>query len=153
MIVDVVSPMPGIVHPLADVPDPVFAALMMGPGVAVEPEPVQQQVAGAPCSGRVVSLFPHAFALETPGGRVVLVHLGIDTVGLAGRGFTAHVEVGHRVQAGEPLLTWSPVDVAAAGLSTMCPVIALQADVALVHALVAAGVVVRAGDPVLAWAD
>lgn len=153
MTVDVVSPMPGTVHPLTDVPDPVFAGLMVGPGVAVEPEPVAQQVAYAPCAGRVVSLFPHAFALETPGGRVVLVHLGIDTVGLGGNGFTAHVEVGQRVLAGDRLLTWSPVDVAAAGLSTMCPVIALQAGVSAVRAVAADGAAVRAGDPVLTWDD
>jgi phosphotransferase system IIA component len=81
----------------------------------------------------------------------VLVHLGIDTVRLAGQGFTLHVERGVRVRAGDRLVTWSPVDVAASGLATVCPVVALQADRDLLEMLVEDGATVQAGDPLLDW--
>ncbi|MBD7917791.1 PTS glucose transporter subunit IIA [Cellulomonas sp. Sa3CUA2] len=145
------SPVPGTVRPLSAVPDPVFAEQMVGPGVAVEPDRTGRQDVLAPCDGVVGALHPHAFALELDDGRGVLVHVGIDTVTLAGLGFDVHVERGQRVRAGERVLSWSPVDVAAAGLSTVCPVIALQADPAAVTAVVADGEHVAAGQPLLAW--
>jgi multidrug efflux pump subunit AcrA (membrane-fusion protein) len=55
------------------------------------------------------------------------------------------------VSAGDPLVTWSPVDVAAAGLATVCPVVALQADRDLLKLLVDDGATVKAGDPLLDW--
>ena len=91
------------------------------------------------------------FAVEVGDGRSVLVHVGIDTVSLAGLGFDLHVERGRRVRAGERVLTWSPVDVAAAGLATVCPVVALQAAPADVRVLVEAGTRVDAGSDVLEW--
>ncbi|UZN04722.1 PTS sugar transporter subunit IIA [Cellulomonas sp. S1-8] len=146
------SPVPGVVRPLTDVPDAVFAQQMVGPGMAVEPDRTGRQDVLAPCDGVVAALHPHAFALELDDGRAVLVHVGIDTVTLAGLGFDLHVERGERVRTGDRVLTWSPVDVAAAGLSTMCPLVALQADPAhLVH-LVTDGEHVVAGVPVLDWA-
>ncbi|GIG38333.1 PTS sugar transporter subunit IIA [Cellulomonas phragmiteti] len=146
------SPVPGVVRPLADVPDPVFAEQMVGPGVAVEPDRTGRQDVLAPCDGVVGALHPHAFALELDDGRAVLVHVGIDTVTLAGLGFDLHVERGRRVRAGDRVLSWSPVDVAAAGLSTVCPVIALQADAADLTSLVAHGAHVAAGHDLLGWA-
>ncbi|SFK32951.1 PTS glucose transporter subunit IIA [Cellulomonas sp. KH9] len=145
------SPVPGVVRALTAVPDPVFAEQMVGPGLAVEPDRTGRQDVLAPCDGVVGALHPHAFALEIEDGRAVLVHVGIDTVTLAGQGFELHVERGRHVRAGERVLTWSPVDVAAAGLSTMCPVVALQADAADVTLLVAEGERVEAGRPVLGW--
>lgn len=145
------SPVPGTVRPLSAVPDPVFAEQMVGPGVAVEPDRTGRQDVLAPCDGVVGALHPHAFALELDDGRGVLVHVGIDTVTLAGLGFDVHVERGQRVRTGERVLSWSPVDVAAAGLSTVCPVIALQADPSAVTAVVADGEHVAGGQPLLAW--
>ena len=114
-------------------PDPVFAEGMVGPGVAIEPQHVQTQTVLAPADGVIGALHPHAFALELSEGRTILVHLGIDTVGLAGQGFTLHVDGGQTVRAGDRLVTWSPVDVSAAGLPTICPVVALQADPEALH--------------------
>jgi len=147
----IVSPLAGVVRPVSSVPDPVFADEIVGPGVAVEPVRTQSQVVVAPAGGVVGALHAHAFALELPDDRSVLVHLGIDTVRLAGQGFTLHVERGARVSAGDPLVTWSPVDVAAAGLATVCPVVALQADRDLLELLVDDGATVKAGDPLLDW--
>jgi PTS system glucose-specific IIA component len=146
------SPLTGVLRPVTAVPDPVFAEGIVGPGVALEPQSVQRQTVVAPADGVIGALHPHAFALELSEGRVILVHLGIDTVGLAGQGFTLHVDGGQSVRAGERLITWSPVDVAAAGLATVCPVVALQADAAALRVLVTDGELVEAGQPLLDWA-
>lgn len=146
------SPLTGVLRPVTVVPDPVFAEGIVGPGVALEPQSVQRQTVLAPADGVIGALHPHAFALELSEGRVILVHLGIDTVGLAGQGFTLHVEGGQSVRAGERLITWSPVDVAAAGLATICPVVALQADTDVLRLLVGDGELVEAGQPLLDWA-
>ncbi len=146
-----VAPVSGVVHAIGQVPDPVFAEQVVGPGVAILPDHVARLDVIAPCDGVVGALHPHAFALEADDERSVLVHLGIDTVRLAGLGFEVLVERGQRVAAGQRLLTFSPVDVAASGMSTMCPVVALQADPAAIRLEVAPGDRVRAGDPLLVW--
>jgi len=147
-----VSPLTGVVRPLEAVPDPVFAQGMVGPGCAIEPLRTQKQTVVAPADGVIGALHPHAFALELSEGRTILVHLGIDTVGLAGAGFTLHVQGGQNVRAGDHLVTWSPLDVHAAELATICPVVALQADADVLTLLVAEGESVRAGEPLLDWA-
>ncbi|QCB94065.1 PTS sugar transporter subunit IIA [Cellulomonas shaoxiangyii] len=150
--VRLLSPVAGTVRPLADVPDPVFAGEMVGPGVAVQPDPVARQDVLAPCDGVVGALHPHAFALDLGADRAVLVHVGIDTVGLKGEGFEVHVEAGAHVRAGDRVLTWSPLDVAAAGLATVCPVVVLQGDPATLTHLVPDGARVDPGRPLLDWA-
>lgn len=147
------APLSGTVVALRDVPDPVFAQAFAGPGLAIEPTVDGDGISTvvAPAAGTVGSLFPHAFALEATGGRTVLVHLGIDTVRLGGEGFQLHVEPGDRVEAGATLLSWEPPRVAALGLATVCSVIALQGDPALLTFLVPPGATVRAGEPLLAW--
>ncbi|WP_082618247.1 glucose PTS transporter subunit IIA [Oerskovia sp. Root22] len=149
----VAAPLSGTVVALADVPDPVFAQEFVGPGLAIEPRTDETGVSAvvSPVAGVVGSLFPHAFALETGDGRTVLVHLGIDTVRLGGEGFRLHVEAGERVVAGATLITWEPARVASLGLSTVCPVVALQGDPGLLTLLVAPGTQVAAGEPVLTW--
>ena len=85
-VTDVLAPVAGLVRPLADVPDPVFAAEMVGAGVAIEPAGGASD-AVSPVAGTVLKLHPHAFVVLTPEGTGVLVHLGIDTVRLDGAGF------------------------------------------------------------------
>ncbi|GAA4625875.1 PTS sugar transporter subunit IIA [Cellulomonas oligotrophica] len=147
------SPVAGVVRPLADVPDVVFAEAVVGPGIAVEPDRTGRQDVLAPCDGVVGALHPHAFALELADGRSVLVHAGIDTVRLAGLGFELHVQRGEAVRTGQRMLSWSPVDVAAAGLATICPVVAVQADDAVLVPLAPEGEHVAAGAPLLDWQD
>lgn len=149
----VVAPLSGTVVALADVPDPVFMQGFVGPGLAIEPLVDDDGISTvhAPAAGTIGSLFPHAFALEAAGGRTVLVHLGIDAVRLGGEGAQLHVEAGDQVEAGTTLLSWEPPRVAALGLSTVCPVVALQGDPARLTVLVDPGQVVQAGDPVLSW--
>ena len=148
----ILSPVPGTVRALADVPDVVFAEELVGPGLAIEPVAAREQVVLAPADGTVGALHPHAFALELTGGRSVLVHLGIDTIRLRGEGFSLHVTAGQVVVAGQVLLTWSPVGVGAAGRATICPVVALQADPHVLTRLVEPGAHVEAGDQLFEWA-
>ena len=126
MSLPVGSPVTGRVIPLTEVPDPVFAEAMVGPGLAVVPDDASGD-AVAPVDGTIATLHPHAFVVATESGRAVLVHLGIDTVKLKGEGFTLHVAKGDQVKAGQPVVGWHPAAIIAAGYSTVCPVIALDA--------------------------
>lgn len=123
----VLSPVPGRVIELAEVPDPVFAQALVGPGLAVDPVRTGPVTAVAPVAGRLVKLHPHAFVLQTDDGAGVLTHLGIDTVQLAGEGFELHVAEGDTVAAGDAVVTWDPAAVEAGGRSPVVPVIALEA--------------------------
>ena len=115
---DVLAPVAGLVRPLAEVPDPVFAAEMVGAGVAIEPAGGVAD-AVSPVAGTVLKLHPHAFVVLTPEGTGVLVHLGIDTVRLDGAGFELLVQEKASVEAGQPVTRWDPSDVVARGLSPM----------------------------------
>jgi PTS system glucose-specific IIA component len=135
--------------PLTEVPDPVFAEAMVGPGLAVVPT-AEAGDAVAPVDGTIATLHPHAFVVTTESGRGVLVHLGIDTVKLKGEGFTLHVAKGDKVVAGQPVVGWDPVAIEAAGYSAVCPVIALDAGADAVGDPHAAGAV-SVGDPLFDW--
>ncbi|GAA1297655.1 PTS glucose transporter subunit IIA [Saccharothrix xinjiangensis] len=148
MTLRVTSPVSGRVVPLTEVPDPVFAQAMVGPGVAVEPERGSAEVV-SPVDGTVVTLHPHAFVVATEDGAGVLVHLGIDTVKRKGEGFALHVAKGESVRAGQPVVTWDPAEVEAAGFSPVCPVIALDAAPEVL--LDQAAGPVAAGDVLFSW--
>jgi PTS system glucose-specific IIA component/PTS system N-acetylglucosamine-specific IIA component len=147
------APLDGVVHALEDVPDHVFSAGIAGPGVAIEPDrPVHgPALAHAPVAGRLVTLFAHAFAVEPSPGATVLVHLGIDTVRLAGEGFALYAAEGEEVAQGDPVIGWDPDGVEARGLGVLSPVVALQAEPDTVELLVEPGQAVTAGTPLLAW--
>ncbi len=99
-----VSPVSGPVVPLEAVPDPVFSTRMMGDGIAVDP--TSDRIL-APCDGIVTHAHAsgHALTLTAENGAEVLIHVGIDSVHLKGRGFTAHAREGARVSAGDLLIT------------------------------------------------
>ena len=142
----VLSPVSGRSRDVRDVPDPVFAAEMVGPGLAIDPDLVAQ-TAVAPVTGRLAKLHPHAYLVVTERGPGVLVHLGIDTVHMAGRGFTLVAAEDDRVQAGQPVVTWDPAYVADSGRSPVCAVVVLDcADEP--EALQSAGARVTVGQPV-----
>ena len=107
---NVLSPCPGKVVAMADVPDPVFAEEMVGPGVAIEPtvEPDGgPTTVVSPIAGKVLKVLPHAFVVLGDGVGV-LVHLGINTVRLGGEGFEVLATQGAEVAAGDPMITWDP---------------------------------------------
>ncbi len=97
------SPLQGWASPLEAVPDPVFAERMMGDGIAVDPT---GDCLHAPCDAVVLSVHAsgHAITLRTPDGAEILMHIGLDTVALGGRGFTPCVVEGASVQRGDPLI-------------------------------------------------
>src|SRR5690242_10264875 len=121
----VLAPVGGRAVPLQDVPDPVFSQGMVGFGAAVDP-PRGVVEAVAPVSGKILKLMPHAYIVMTPDNVGVLVHLGLDTVGLKGEGFTAHVSQGDEVAAGQLIITYDAALVAAKGLDPIVPVVVMD---------------------------
>ena len=101
----VVAPLGGWCATLDDCPDPVFSGRVLGDGVSIDPT---DNVVRAPFDGVVVTVptSRHAVNLRADNGAEFLIHVGIDTVGLGGEGFTAHVEAGQRVVAGQELLSF-----------------------------------------------
>lgn len=97
------SPIKGKVLDLAEVPDALFAEKMIGDGFAVDP---QEGVVVAPVGGEIAHIFDtnHALAIITESGLEVLLHIGIDTVKMEGRGFRRLAEIGQKVEIGTPLM-------------------------------------------------
>ena len=100
-----VAPFPGWLSGLADVPDPVFAEGMMGDGAAIDP---LDGVVCAPCDGTIVLVAPtgHSVTLQSGGGAEILIHIGVETVGIGRDAFDVHVAVGQAVNSGDPLITF-----------------------------------------------
>ena len=153
MSLTVQSPVSGVVVALSDVPDPVFSGKIVGPGVAITPDTADggEVSALAPISGTITKIHPHAYVITASGGRSVLVHLGLDTVSLEGRGFTVLAAEGEAVSAGQPVITWSPAQIKAGGLNPIVSVIALEGEESAL-APVPTGQRVAAGDPLMTWA-
>lgn len=124
-MIEVLAPCPGTVLAMADVPDPVFAEEMVGPGVAIAPTDGPTTVV-SPIAGKVLKVHPHAFVVFG-GGVGVLVHLGINTVRLEGVGFEVLVEQGADVAAGDPMIRWDPATISGPDISTVVPVVVMDA--------------------------
>ena len=121
------APFAAHVLPLSEVPDPVFASGVVGDGRALLPEAdVTCVTVHSPINGVVTKLKSHAAIITSTRGPSILIHLGIDTVGLRGRGFAPLVEEGDIVDAGTPLIHWDLGPVRAAGLSPFVPVIVVN---------------------------
>ena len=139
------SPLHGWAAPLAEVPDPVFAEGMMGEGVAVDP--FEGELC-APCDGEVIQLHRarHALTVRTAEGAEILVHLGLETVALAGEGFEALVREGDRVAVGQTLIRFDLDLLAQRAKSLISPVLLTNADAFAIGAR-QTGRVVRLGEP------
>ncbi|HIW90580.1 MAG TPA: PTS glucose transporter subunit IIA [Candidatus Corynebacterium avicola] len=123
---DVVTPFAGTVVPLDSVPDPLFAAGTVGPGVAVIPDAgVEYVTVCAPVPGTLTRLMPHLFLILTDDGIPVLVHLGIDTAHLDGQGYSIHAEQGKRVEAGQRITTYAPLALGRLGFDPIVPVVVM----------------------------
>lgn len=140
--VEVLAPMQGWVWPLHRVPDPAFATGGLGPGLAIDP---LDPMVSAPVSGLVTTFHPshHAIVIRHDSGIEVLVHVGIDTVELAGQGFTPRVAVGQRVEAGEPLMLCDLDLVVRRGLCLASPVVVIAPDGVTLRALSGQGRILR----------
>ncbi len=118
----ILAPLSGSLRPLSAVPDPVFSGGMMGPGIAIEPD---GDVAVAPVDGVLAVLHSagHAFGIQTPDGLEILVHIGLDTVNLKGRGFSIVRTRGEHVTAGEPIVRFDRAAIQREGYQTVSPVV------------------------------
>ena len=122
-----VSPLAGQVKPLSQATDPVFSSGVMGQGVVIEPS---QGELVSPVNGTVTVLFPtkHAVGIVSEEGVELLMHIGMDTVSLDGKGFEAHVEQGDKVVVGQQLISFDMDVIKKVGLVTETPVIITNQD-------------------------
>lgn len=128
MAVTIAAPITGTVIPLTEVPDPVFAKALVGPGAAIDPGEAATLTVTAPVAGKLTSLKPHAFVISHRPDQGVLVHLGIDTVHLKGAGFTLRAAAGQQVDAGEEIVVWNLAAARESEKSVVVPVVVLEAD-------------------------
>ena len=124
---EVVSPLAGQVKPLSQATDPVFSSGVMGQGIVIEPS---QGELVSPVNGTVTVLFPtkHAVGIVSEEGVEMLMHIGMDTVSLDGKGFEAHVAQGDKVVVGQQLISFDIDVIKKAGLVTETPVIITNQD-------------------------
>ncbi|MDO4680564.1 MAG: beta-glucoside-specific PTS transporter subunit IIABC [Aerococcus sp.] len=118
----IASPVSGEVSPITDTPDEVFSSQALGKGVMVMPD---EGLVVAPANGTITSLFPtgHAVGITTEMGTELLIHIGLDTVNLEGKGFKILVKQGDTVAAGQELIRFDMDTIKAANLSPAIPIV------------------------------
>lgn len=121
------APIKGAVIPLSHVKDPVFSSETMGPGLAIEPE---EGSVYAPCSGTVETLFPtgHAIGIRSDKGAEIIIHIGMDTVELDGKGFEPQIKAGEHCEKGQLLVIFDIEAVKKAGYEITTPVVVTNAE-------------------------
>ena len=121
-VIELHAPIEGTAVALSDVPDPIFAAGKLGEGVAIEPTGT---TVVAPAAGKVAATYPsgHAVGLKLENGIELLIHVGLDTVNLDGKGFSVKVAKGDVVAAGDVLIEFDPEVIKEAGYPLITPVI------------------------------
>lgn len=123
----VFAPVAGQSVPLSEVPDPTFSEGMLGNGIAIVPADGKVY---APCDATVDMMFTtgHAVSLVADFGAEILIHVGLETVGLEGKCFTVHVENGQKVKKGDLMIEADLEGIKAAGLNTITPVLICNSD-------------------------
>ena len=124
---EIYAPIAGKAVAITEVPDPTFAEGMLGNGIAIEPADGKVY---APCDATVDMMFDtgHAVSLVTESGAEILIHVGLETVGLEGKTFTVHVQNGDKVKKGQLLIEADLEAIKAAGLPTITPVLICNTD-------------------------
>lgn len=121
------APIAGQAVPVSEVPDPTFSSGMLGNGIAIIPSDGKVY---APCNATVDMMFTtgHAVSLVADSGAEILIHVGLETVGLEGKCFTVHVQNGQKVKKGDLMIEVDLEGVKAAGLNTITPVLICNTD-------------------------
>lgn len=118
----ILSPIKGVTVPLSDVKDEVFASESLGKGVAILPD---EGKVYSPVDGKVTVVFPtkHAIGINSDNGAELLIHIGMDTVQLEGKGFTSHVEQNQMVHKGDLLMEFDVDGITSQGYDVTTPII------------------------------
>jgi phosphocarrier protein FPr/phosphocarrier protein len=121
------SPLKGWIAPLDETPDAVFAERMLGDGLAIDP---LGSTLHAPCDARVISVHGtrHAITLRADNGAEILMHVGLETVGLGGEGFKAHVQDGQAVKSGDKLISFDLDLLSLRARSLITPIVITNPD-------------------------
>ena len=145
--ISIVSPLKGNVIKLEKMQDDAFASGILGKGVAIVPE---EGAVYAPVDGEISALFPtlHAIGIKADSGAEVLIHIGLNTVQLNGKGFDAKIKQGDRIKAGQLLLTFDKEMIEKEGYCMETPVIISNTD-AFLDVIDTKEEKVKAGDPLL----
>jgi phosphoenolpyruvate-protein phosphotransferase len=124
---DLKAPLTGVLVPIEQVPDPVFAQKMVGEGVSIDP--LSDRLL-APCDGEVSHVHPasHAVTIRTLGDLEVLLHIGLDTLKMRGEGFDAKVKVGDQVRTGDELISFDLDKVATSAKSLLTQMVITNPD-------------------------
>ena len=109
------SPLNGRIIPIEEIPDEVFSQKIMGDGVGIEPTGNTVYAPADATVGVVMADSKHACGLVLDNGMEILIHVGIDTVDMNGDGFELFVKEGDRVKTGDPLISFTPEKIKAAG--------------------------------------
>lgn len=146
-VLSLVAPLSGVLVPISDVPDPVFAEKMVGDGISIDPI---DQVLRAPCDGVVTQIHAalHAVTITSSEGVEVLIHIGLDTVALKGSGFTVRTTEGAAVRVGDPLIEFNTDFLAPHARSLLTQVVITNGEKVLSY-IPHAGVVTAGRDVVL----
>jgi multiphosphoryl transfer protein len=125
--VQIMAPFDGWCSALEEVPDAAFAGKMLGDGLAIDPT---SNTLLAPCGGEIITLpaTGHAVSIRTAQGLDVLVHIGLDTVALKGRGFSARVKPGDQVSVGDELIAFDFDVVARGAKSLVTPIVVMPEE-------------------------
>ncbi len=122
-----VAPVSGEMKPISECSDPVFSSETLGKGVVIEPT---EGKIYAPCDGVIENLADtlHAVGLTSASGAEILIHIGMDTVSLSGKGFKAHCKTGDKVKAGQLLMEFDISFIKSQGLPVSTPVLVTNSD-------------------------
>jgi phosphocarrier protein FPr len=147
--ITLLAPLSGPLMPIEQVPDPVFAQKMVGDGISIDP---LDQILLAPCSGEILHLHQagHAVTILTPDGIKVLLHIGLDTVTMKGKGFKPLVTAGQTIAAGDALIEFDADLIALHAKSLLTQVVITNTE--LTADLIPCRGMVKAGkDPILSF--
>ena len=121
------SPAAGTAVAISEVPDPTFAEEILGKGIAIRPT---GNTVFSPCDGTIDLMFDtgHAVNLISDSGIEILIHIGLETVGLKGKHFKTLRESGDKVKKGDPLIEFEREAIAEEGYNTIIPVVICNSD-------------------------